>query len=1107
MNYLESLNDKQKQAVITTEGPLLVIAGAGSGKTRVLTHRIAYLIEENGVLPHSILAITFTNKAAKEMKQRIDVLIAERVDSMWVGTFHSMCVRFLRRDIDKLGYSSNFVIFDSTDQKTLIKDCIKELDLNEKLYDPNSMLYFISSQKDKLIQPDKYINDNYSDFRERQKGEVYALYQKKLKQNNALDFDDLINKSVELFQKNPLVLEYYQNKFQYVLVDEYQDTNRAQYELVRLLSQKYMNICVVGDSDQCVTEDMEILTSEGNINVKNIEEEKQLLCAAGHGTVLIGSINKKLEKQYQGPVIKVKTKTGKELRATPNHIVFSGLNPQPGVYYVYLMYKNGVGYRIGQTQGVRSREGEIVNGLMVRLNQEHADKIWILKVCNEKESAAYYEQLLSFKYGIPTTVFHKNGRKLSMTQTHIDKIFKEIDTEKAALNLMKDLMLFEEYPHHLQNAIVSGTSVRRIININFFNGRQTGMDSGWHSHRICLNTSGNELRQQVANQGYPVRDGNRNTWRIETERKEYDDAELYVKKLSQHNDTLGIVRRAKLTENKSLYFMPISHVRPSMSIAIYDNGKIIEDIVDEVIVESYDGYVYDMSVPNFRQYICNGIVVHNSIYGWRGADIRNILDFEKDYPNAKTIKLEQNYRSTKNILDAANQVISNNNDRKDKNLWTAEGEGSLINHYQAQNEHDEANYIVGKIKEKHDDNNRSYNDFAILYRTNAQSRVFEEALLRSDIPYKIVGGLKFYDRREVKDIICYLRLIQNPLDNISLKRIINVPKRGIGKTTVEKLESYSVQKEESIFSTIMDIEELPALSHGAKSKVKSFGDMICKFLAMKELMGVKELIENVIDSTRYVSTLELEETIEARTRIENIKEFVSVAIDYEKSNQHDGTLEDFLANISLLSDLDKTDEDLENSITLMTLHSAKGLEFPVVFVCGMEDGLFPSSRAFTSESELEEERRLCYVGITRAEEELFLTHATIRTLYGSTRYNVASRFIKEIPEGLLEVEEPKNNDTSKSKKSNNFISNTSKSSIREQKKYLGGYIDKKPKKDIANSGNNTDIKSGTKVMHKAWGEGVIVQIKGEGDSTEITVAFEKQGLKKLMLSFAPIEIL
>lgn len=1103
MDFFAGLNNKQKEAVETTEGPLLVLAGAGSGKTRVLTHRIAYLIEEHGVLPHSILAITFTNKAANEMRDRIDRLIKDNVKSMWVGTFHSMCVRILRRDIEKLGYNSNFVIFDTTDQKTLMKDCIKELNLNEKLYDPNSMLHFISSQKDKLVEPDQYINENYNDFRERQKGEIYALYQKKLKSNNALDFDDLINKTVELFKHYPLVLEFYQRKFQYVLVDEYQDTNRAQYQLIRLLSQKHMNLCVVGDDDQCVLENMKVLTPQGNVSIGELADQNQVVCGSGRGNVMTGYINKKIKKEYIGPVVKVRTKTGKEIKATPNHIVFGKLNPQIQVNYVYLMYKKDVGYKIGQTQGVRSRKGTIVNGLQVRLNQEHGDKVWILKVCTEKDEATYYEQLFSFKYGIPTTVFHGNGRNLSISQDYIDRIFDEINTEEAAIELMKDLLLFEEYPHHIPNAVMRGNSIRRIANVNFFNGRQTGKESGWHSHRITLNTSGEDLKKKVVNSGYPVRDGNRNTWRVETERVDYDEANQYVKKLLQVHEELEVVKKARLTEDKSFNYMPISHLRPSMSIAIIDNNKIVEDIVEEVKIENYEGYVYDVSVPHYRHYICNGIVVHNSIYGWRGADIRNILDFENDFPNTKVIKLEQNYRSTKNILNAANHVIENNNDRKSKKLWTAKEEGRPIKVYQAINEHDEANYVVKKIKEICEDEGKDYSDFAILYRTNAQSRVLEEELIKTNIPYKIVGGLKFYDRKEVKDIIAYLRLVQNPVDDISLKRIINVPKRGIGKVTLEKIAMVSIDKGESLYSTMLDIEEVPGLSHRAMAKVRDFASMIGKFIAMKELIGVKELIENVIDSTGYTETLKNEGTIEALSRIENIDEFVSVAIDFERTSENK-SLEEFLANISLLSDIDKTDEDIERSITLMTLHSAKGLEYPVVFLSGLEDGLFPTSRAFTSDSDLEEERRLCYVGITRAEEKLFMTHASVRTLYGKTKYNISSRFLEEIPEELIENdEEDKYASTVKSRREQ---ANEAKS-ILSNRKYFTGYTKENTHKaEPKFSDDKSNVKSGMKVNHKVWGEGTIVQVKGQGDKTEITVAFAKQGIKKLMLAFAPVEI-
>ena len=730
MDYLEGLNNMQREAVLATEGPLLVLAGAGSGKTRVLTHRIAYLIEEKGVRPSSILAITFTNKAAKEMKERIKRLLENGVESMWVGTFHSMCVRILRRNIEEIGYNTNFVIYDVADQKTLIKDCIKEINLDEKLYDVKSILAFIGSQKNIMVGPEQYLKENYTNFRERQKGEVYSLYQKKLKENNALDFGDLIGKTIELFRNNPEVLEYYQEKFKYVLVDEYQDTNGAQYELVRSLAHKHKNICVVGDDDQ-------------------------------------------------------------------------------------------------------------------------------------------------------------------------------------------------------------------------------------------------------------------------------------------------------------------------------------------------------------------------SIYGWRGADITNILGFEKDYDNAKVIKLEQNYRSTKTILDAANTVIENNYGRKSKRLWTSNEEGTKIKAYRADNEHGEAKYICDNIKLVATRENMRYSDFAILYRTNAQSRVLEETLIRYNIPYKIVGGLKFYDRKEIKDIISYLRLIQNPVDNISLKRIINIPKRGIGLRTMEKVEQYSIEKGESIYSAIFDADKIPGLSQRAIVKLKSFASMIGKFIAMKEMLGVRELIDNVIDDIQYVKNLEKEGTVEARTRIENIREFISVAIDYENRSE-EKSIEEFLSNISLLSDLDKTDEGEVETVTLMTLHSAKGLEFPVVFLSGMEERIFPTARALTSDEDLEEERRLCYVGITRAKKLLYLTHTEIRMLYGRTTCSDVSRFIREIPDKLLD-----------SYIKPNKMENAMRMHMKKVDKMFK-YAPKTTPKIVEN--NSDEIKSGMKVRHKLWGIGTVVQIKGEGKDAEATIVFESQGIKKLMIAYAPVEI-
>lgn len=1086
---LSMLNPPQREAVLKTEGPLLILAGAGSGKTRVLTHRIAYLIEEMGVYPGNILAITFTNKAAKEMKERVEALLGRYTD-IWVSTFHSACVKILRRDIDQIGYTRDFVIYDGTDQKVVIKECLKELNLDEKKFPVPMLQHKISEAKDSMLTPKKLMTQYAGDFLMETAGQVYALYQKKLKKNNALDFDDLIAKTVELFEKDPKTLSFYQHKFQYIMVDEYQDTNQLQYRLVSMLAAKHQNLCVVGDDDQCIVEGMNVNTPQGHISIEKIEEGQNVLCASGHGEVMTGTIEKKMKKEYKGTIVKIRTRAGKEIKGTPNHIGFARLNPQPNVYYVYLMYKKNYGYRIGQTQGVRSRKQEITNGMAVRLNQEHADKMWILKVCFDKEEATYYEQFYAFKYGIPTTVFHGAGRKMALSQKYIDQIFNEIDTESAAVELMRDLIIFEEYPHHQPNAVIRGQSIRRIVNLTSFGGRKTGIEAGWHSHRICLNTSGEALKEEVQKR-FPVRDGQRNTWRVETERKEYDEALLYTKELAQTHDDIEVVNKARLTEDKNFYYMPLAHMKPTMSIPILEDGKIVEDIIETIELEAYEGYVYDLSVPHFRQYICDGIVVHNSIYSWRGADIRNILNFEDEFPNATVIKLEQNYRSTQNILDAANCVIQNNQGRKDKVLWTSQKSGDQLHYYRAMTEHEEAQFIAQKIKYMMESDGRNYSEFAVLYRTNAQSRVIEEMLIRAGIPYRIFGGLKFYDRKEIKDIIAYLRLIQNPVDDVSLKRVINVPKRGIGNRTIEKLEEAANKTGESLFSVLLDDDLIQGFSRRVIAGIKDFALLISKYGQNKEQISVTELIQKVLEESGYMEELKKENTVEAQGRMENLQEFLSVAMDFEK-NSEIKTLEEFLATISLVSDLDNMGDD-ENTVVLMTLHSAKGLEFPVVFLCGMEEGIFPTSRALTEERDIEEERRLCYVGITRAQEILFLTHAMMRTLYGRTNYSPMSRFIDEIADHLIDMDKEE------------IRKKTKKALAPSPGIYRGKTLEEKPM--ATNIGASQEARPGGKVKHDKFGIGTIISVKKNGGSTELTIAFDSAGIKKLMLEYAPIKIM
>ncbi|MDQ6595597.1 DNA helicase PcrA [Bacillus salipaludis] len=736
---LNGLNPEQQSAVKCTDGPLLLMAGAGSGKTRVLTHRIAYLIVEKRVNPYNILAITFTNKAAREMKERIGKVMGGAAEEIWISTFHSMCVRILRRDIDRIGFNRNFTILDTTDQQSVIKGILKDKNIDPKKFDPRAMLGAISSAKNELIDPEEY-SKTAGGYFDQVVSDVYEEYQKRLRKNQALDFDDLIMMTIQLFRRVPDVLEYYQRKFQYIHVDEYQDTNKAQYLLVKLLAMRFKNLCVVGDSDQ-------------------------------------------------------------------------------------------------------------------------------------------------------------------------------------------------------------------------------------------------------------------------------------------------------------------------------------------------------------------------SIYRWRGADIANILSFEKDYPNATVILLEQNYRSTKRILLAANKVIENNLNRKAKNLWTENPEGNKLMYYRADSEQSEAQFVAGKIKELTRDGKHKLSEIAILYRTNAQSRVMEEVLLKSNIEYSIVGGTKFYDRKEIKDMLAYLRLISNPDDDISLRRIINVPKRGIGSSSVDKIADFAAMHDLSLYQALDSIE-LIGLSPKITKAARDFRDFIRNYTQMQEFLSVTELVEEILEKSGYREMLKAEKSLEAQSRLENLDELLSVTKNFEDVSE-DKSLVAFLTDLALVADIDSMDEEVEkaDSIVLMTLHSAKGLEFPVVFLIGMEEGVFPHSRSLMEEAEMEEERRLAYVGITRAEQSLFLTNAQMRTLFGRTNMNPASRFIKEIPEDLLEDAVPK------AGKSSTFGSRGG--SFAGSGTGFGAPAARKPvMRPVAatTGGDQVGWKVGDKAEHGKWGIGTVVSVKGEGEGTELDIAFPSPtGIKRLLAKFAPIK--
>jgi len=1108
---LAKLNPVQREAVQHTDGPLLIFAGAGSGKTRVLTHRVAYLLAEKGVSPYQILAVTFTNKAAQEMRERIVHLVGEESRSIWIGTFHATCARILRESGDKIGLDRDFLIYDDGDQMTLVRECLAQLNLDDEKFAPRAVLSLISRAKERLITPEDYPN-HYRGFFEDICGKVYELYRKKLRQNRALDFDDLLMMAVRLFEQRPDVLERYQNRFRYILVDEYQDVNYAQYVLLKRLAEKHRNLCVVGDDDQCVPAGTQIQTSEGPQPVECLREGSTVRGAAGWGEVASDAVNAITSRHYQGKLIHIRTDAGYELAATPNHLLFARIEPQSGLYYVYLMYRRGCGYRIGTTQGVRSRKAsdQTVSDLTIRAHHEVADKIWILKTCSSSAEAGFYEQLFAFQYGIPTTVFPVRGRRMAMTSERVERLYQEIDTESRALRLMQDLLLCEEYPHHLPRAVIRGDSARKIVYFSMFGDHRTHIIRPWHAHRIHLVSSDPNLRRKV-DAVYNTRNGRGPTWRTEISCKNYDEALDLAKRLMGMDD-LELVCRSRLTEEQFYRFMPASHVHVGMKVPVHQEGRIVEATVTDVEWKDYAGAVFDLSVSNLRNYLANGLVVHNSIYGWRGADVGLILQFEKDYPETRVIKLEQNYRSTKTILEAAYGVVSNNRSRKDKRLWTENEEGRLLHRYEAENEQEEAVFVVQTIRRAVASGERRLGDFAILYRTNAQSRVFEEVFRNFSTPYKIVGGVRFYERKEVKDILAYLRVIHNPLDSVSLRRIINVPTRGIGATTLAALEAQAEQYECPLWDIVQEAHRVESLLPRARNAVVHFASLLLELRALRDKSSVTDLVQAVLDRTGYLQALEADRSIESQTRADNVKELRTVTTEFDATAE-DRSLSAFLEQVSLVSDLDNLDAGAD-AVTMMTLHSAKGLEFPVVFLAGLEEGVFPHLRSMDSDRELEEERRLCYVGITRAKEEVYLSHAYRRTLSGSISYNPPSRFLQEIPDhlyrrpavsGFAPVSDMALLSPPRSGESGRGAGGEGGRSEGTPVRKMWVSAPETPKQEKARASGANDFRPGQKVQHETFGIGIVVSVKSEGSDVQLSVAFPQAGVKKLLQSFAKLK--
>ena len=1018
---LSGLNEPQRDAVTHGPGPQLILAGAGSGKTRVLTHRIAYLVATDAARPNEILAITFTNKAATEMRERAELLVGRRVRAMWLMTFHSACARMLRAEATRLGYTRQFTIYDTADSRRLIKRVLDQHGIDPKRFTPASIGSQISDAKNKLRDAEAY-GQIVGSFFEQTVADVYRSYERELHRANAMDFDDLLVRAVNVLELFPEVRERYAKGFRHVLVDEYQDTNHAQYRWLQLLSQEHRNLMVVGDDAQCLLEGTSVTMADGTTKpIERVQVGDEVRSAYGSGDFRAAKVLRTHRSRRRNGV-EITLRSGRRIVSTPEHTHFAGfrLGHTPQLYMTYLMWRRDRGFRVGMSRTYTNGQVKPVVGVAGRVRQERGDAAWVVSTHHSEAEARYAEADLSLRYGLPTLPFNArrhgtaDGASLVGDQSLLDRLFREHDTDAGARRCLAAHGLFFDHPHFRPGTFTRTEVRRRRLAISLCGDHRGSTPM----HRMALFGYDDSGRRELEALGLTVRPARRGTtgWRYETCCKDMVTVERVASTIAGALGDVAVCPSARLgrqTESpasNSLPFTPASSIRPGMAMFDADGGY---DLVESVEPVTLDRPVYDLDVASTHNFVANGIVTHNSIYGFRGADITNLLEFEDTYPDAHVVKLEQNYRSTQTILDAANAVIANNRGQKPKSLWTDIGRGDPIKVRELDDEHAEARYVTGEIQRLVDEGT-SRAEIAVFYRTNSQSRVLEDTLVRADIAYQVIGGTKFYDRAEVKDAVAYLTTLVNHQDVGSFTRIVNSPRRGIGNTTISRLLSHANTTGETVWELAAAPEDVPGLGAAAVKSLRRFMATMEVLAERAEGAGtpggsaIATLLKEVLSETGYLEALENERTIEAQGRIENLEELVNVAAEYDAAGQpadgNDVGLADFLQQVALVADTDSRSDD-EGLVTLMTLHNAKGLEYPIVFLIGCEEGVFPHSRAL-DEGGLEEERRLAYVGITRAERDLYLTSARTRTVFGARSFGTPSRFIAEIPAELTDREEP-----------------------------------------------------------------------------------------------------
>ncbi|MDQ3678901.1 MAG: UvrD-helicase domain-containing protein [Actinomycetota bacterium] len=1078
---LADLNEPQREAVTHGEGPLLILAGAGSGKTRVLTHRIAYLERTGMARANEILAITFTNKAAQEMRGRVELLLGRRTRAMWVMTFHAACARMLRAEAARLGYTRQFTIYDQADARRLVKRNLDELGVDTKRFPPAAVHNQISDAKNKLRDGEAY-RQLVGSYFEQTVADAFELYERELHRMNAMDFDDLLVNAVNVLQLFQEVRDRYSTSFRHVLVDEYQDTNAAQYRWLQLLASEHRNLAVVGDDAQCLVEGTLITMANGdNRPIQSVRVGDEVLSAYGGGR--FGAATVTAVSQSEPTLgVRIKTASGREIVSTPEHTHFAGYRHgvTPPLHVTYLMRRRDMGCRVGTTRTQTRATRGTVSGIQARASTEKADALWVISTHTSAPEAQAAEAGLSARYGLPT-LFNRPG--VMSDQALIDDVYRSLDTESGAIRLLHDQYLWPEDPHQRWRGF---NRPRREVVVTLC---ATGSDERVY-HSVSLGSRDPALRERLEElglRGFTVRPGTHG-WRVEVWRRDFASAVDVVNRIQAVTDvdvryTARLGRRQRGITS-TLPFIHASSVRPGMVMFSEDGGY---DVVSSVELIELSKPVYDLNIARTHNFIAEGLVTHNSIYGFRGADIENILAFEDTFPDTHVIKLEQNYRSTQTILSAANAVIAQNREQKLKTLWTDHGDGDKVVIRELDDEHAEGRFVVGEV-ERLVDEGASRAEIAVFYRTNAQSRVIEDTLVRRDIGYQVIGGTKFYERAEIKDAIAYLTVLGNPQDVVSFTRVVNSPRRGIGQTSLSRVSAYADSMGISIWEASADAGSVPGLGTAA---VRAFGRFMDTMTELRERaeqqVPIGDLLEALLHETGYIDALKAERTIEAQGREENLAELVEVAREFDATAEEEqDTLDVFLQQIALVSDAD-TRRDDEGLVTLMTMHNAKGLEYPIVFMAGMEEGVFPHSRAL-DEGGLEEERRLMYVGITRAMRSLYLTSARRRAVFGATQYGMRSRFLDEIPAELTD-------------RAGEIRLHRPGFGVAHAQR-PGSWAAASASTRAASAAPTPDFRLGDDVQHAAFGAGVVTGVEPGGI---VVVRFAGDGSeRKLMAEYAPV---